>query len=69
MTEAAPLLVAAGLRKSFGGVHAVDGVGFALAAGEMLAMIGPNGAGKSTTFNLVGGQLRADAGTVTLAGH
>ncbi|KAF1050264.1 ABC transporter ATP-binding protein [Xylophilus sp.] len=58
-----------GLRKSFGGVLAVDGVGFAVAAGEMLALIGPNGAGKSTTFNMVGGQLKPDAGSVRLAGR
>lgn len=57
------------LRKSFGGLVAVDGVTFALAAGEMLALIGPNGAGKSTCFALVGGQLRPDSGQVWLAGH
>ncbi|GAA4000678.1 ABC transporter ATP-binding protein [Comamonas faecalis] len=66
---AEPLLSVRGLRKSFGGVHAVDGVDFDLAAGELLALIGPNGAGKSTTFNMVGGQLRADAGTIRLAGR
>lgn len=63
------LLVAEGLTKRFGGVLAANGVSFALEAGEMLAIIGPNGAGKSTTFNMVGGQLRPDAGTVTLAGQ
>lgn len=35
----------------------------------MLALIGPNGAGKSTCFNMIGGQLRPDAGRVALAGH
>ncbi|MGI4951981.1 MAG: ABC transporter ATP-binding protein [Janthinobacterium lividum] len=55
-----------GLSKSFGGVSAVRDVSFAVAAGEMLALIGPNGAGKSTCFNMVGGQLRPDAGVVTL---
>ncbi|MEO8082125.1 MAG: ABC transporter ATP-binding protein [Caldimonas sp.] len=65
----APLLVVGGLAKSFGGVHAVVGVSFALAAGELLALIGPNGAGKTTCFNMVGGQLAPDAGSVRLAGR
>lgn len=63
------LLSADGLTKRFGGVLAAKDVSFALEAGEMLAIIGPNGAGKSTTFNMVGGQLRPDAGRVTLAGQ
>jgi branched-chain amino acid transport system ATP-binding protein len=62
------VLDVAGLAKSFGGVQALRDVGFSLAAGEMLAMIGPNGAGKSTCFNILNGQLRPDAGSVTLAG-
>ena len=57
-----------GLGKSFGGNRAVDGIGFSLAAGELLALIGPNGAGKSTTFNMVNGQLPADSGSITLGG-
>ena len=63
------LLQVQGLRKSFGGVQAVQGVSFALQAGELLALIGPNGAGKSTTFNMVGGQLPPDAGRVLLQGQ
>jgi branched-chain amino acid transport system ATP-binding protein len=63
------LLKVSGLGKSFGGVLAVDGVNFELAPGELLALIGPNGAGKSTTFNMVNGQLRADAGSIVLDGH
>jgi len=63
------VLDVAGLAKSFGGVQALRDVGFSLAAGEMLAMIGPNGAGKSTCFNILNGQLRPDAGSVTLAGE
>jgi len=64
-----PLLQVRGLKRRFGGNLAVDGVGFDLEAGELLALIGPNGAGKSTTFNLVGGQLAAEAGSVCLGGQ
>jgi branched-chain amino acid transport system ATP-binding protein len=63
------LLQVRGLGKSFGGVRAVDGIDFDLAAGELLALIGPNGAGKSTTFNMVNGQLRPDAGSIQLEGR
>ena len=52
------------LRKSFGGVKAVDGVSFDVGAGEFLALIGPNGAGKSTCFNIINGQLAPDDGDV-----
>jgi branched-chain amino acid transport system ATP-binding protein len=63
------ILTAQDLRKSFGGVQAVRGVSFAVAAGEILALIGPNGAGKSTCFNLLGGQLRPDGGRTMLMGQ
>jgi len=63
------LLQVRNLGKSFGGVQAVDGVGFDLAPGELLAMIGPNGAGKSTTFNMINGQLRPDQGQISLQGQ
>jgi branched-chain amino acid transport system ATP-binding protein len=63
------LLSVSGLGKSFGGVKAVDGISFDLEAGRLLALIGPNGAGKSTTFNMVNGQLNADAGSIRFDGH
>lgn len=63
------LLKVSGLGKSFGGVRAVDGIHFELAAGELLALIGPNGAGKSTTFNMVNGQLTPNAGSILLNGQ
>ena len=63
------LLEVRGLGKSFGGVRAVDGIDFDLAAGELLALIGPNGAGKSTTFNMVNGQLPCDGGSIRLGGR
>lgn len=63
------LLVAEHLNKSFGGVHAARGVSLTVDAGELVAVIGPNGAGKSTLFNMVGGQLTPDSGTVRLNGQ
>jgi len=67
--DGAPVLSVRRLARAFDGVRAVDGVDFDVARGEMVAMIGPNGAGKTTCFNLINGQLRADAGTVHVAGH
>ena len=66
---AAPVLAVHGLCKSFGGVRAVDGVSFAVDAGQILALIGPNGAGKTTCFNMLNGQLRPDAGRIGLEGR
>jgi len=63
------VLVVENLQKSFGGVRAVDGVSFSLDDGEVAALIGPNGAGKSTLFNVVDGQLAADAGQVRYLGR
>jgi branched-chain amino acid transport system ATP-binding protein len=63
-----PLLVVDNLNKAFGGVVAAKAVTFTVDAGELVAIIGPNGAGKSTTFNMVGGQLVPDTGTVTFDG-
>ncbi len=57
------------LYKSFGGVRAVAGVSFEIGRGELLALIGPNGAGKSTCFNMIGGQLRPDAGHILFEGR
>ncbi len=69
MSSASPLLSVEGLTKSYGGVHAVRGVSFALKAGEILALIGPNGAGKSTCFDMLNGQKKPDLGRVTLLGE
>ena len=57
------------LSKSFGGLQAVDGVGFTVHAGSVLGIIGPNGAGKTTLFNLLNGFVRPDRGRVTFAGN
>ena len=65
----APVLEAAGLRKTFGGLVAVNDIALELRAGEIVGLIGPNGAGKSTTFNLLTGVARPTAGTVSFLGR
>lgn len=57
------------LSKSFGGIHAVKNVSFDVHEGELLALIGPNGAGKTTCFNMLMGQLKPNAGEITLEGQ
>ena len=66
MTET---LVTRGLRKSFGGIVAVDGVDLTVREGELMAIIGPNGAGKTTLFNLITGFEKPDAGQVWFLGR
>lgn len=56
------------LRKTFGGIVAVDDVSFDVNEGEILGIIGPNGSGKSTLFNCILGQLQPTSGEVVLNG-
>ena len=65
----AAVLETRGLSKSFGGVQAVAGVNLEMPRGEIRALIGPNGAGKTTFFNMLTGQLAADAGEVRFKGE
>ncbi len=65
----APVLSAPGLRKTFGGLVAVNDVALHLDAGEIVGLIGPNGAGKSTTFNLLTGVARPSGGKVQFLGR
>jgi branched-chain amino acid transport system ATP-binding protein len=63
-----PVVRVQNIRKTFGGVIAVDDVSFDVYPGEILGVIGPNGCGKTTMFNCVLGQYVPDTGSVTLGG-
>ncbi len=66
MTES--ILRLDGVLKRFGERTALAGLDLRLAPGEVFALLGPNGAGKTTTINLILGFLRADEGSVRIAG-
>ena len=57
------------LRKSFGGLPAINDVSLVVTEGERRLIIGPNGAGKTTFFNLLTGDLPRDSGTIELFGE
>jgi branched-chain amino acid transport system ATP-binding protein len=63
------LLEVENLRKSFGGITAVDGTTFDIREGTVTGLIGPNGAGKTTTFNLISGFYRPDSGQIRFEGQ
>ena len=65
----ATLLAVHDLSKSFGGVHAVEGLSFEVRAGAVHSIIGPNGAGKTTLLNMLAGVYVPDAGQILLAGR
>jgi ABC-2 type transport system ATP-binding protein len=62
------VLVVSDIRKSFGALHALDGVSLSVGRGEVLGLLGPNGAGKSTTLAVCTGLLAPDAGSVSIGG-
>jgi ABC-2 type transport system ATP-binding protein len=57
-----------GLRKSYGPVHAVQGIDLSIASGEIFALLGPNGAGKTTTVEILEGFRGRDGGEVSVLG-
>ncbi len=63
------MLELSGVSRSFGEVHALDGVSFTVQRGRLTGFVGGNGAGKTTAMRIVLGVLSADAGTVTLDGR
>jgi len=64
-----PALEITGLKKAFGGLPATNDVSLAVMPGERRLIMGPNGAGKTTLFNLITGDLAADAGTIRVFGQ
>ena len=63
-----PLLDVSGLAKRFGATVVLDGVGFALAEGECIALLGPSGCGKTTTLRCIAGLEQPDDGRIVLGG-
>jgi ABC-2 type transport system ATP-binding protein len=64
----ADTIVVAGLRKTYGDVHAVDGVSLEVPQGEFFGILGPNGAGKTTTLEIIEGLREPDEGEVAVFG-
>jgi branched-chain amino acid transport system ATP-binding protein len=64
-----PLLSLHNVSKSYGALKVTDGISLAVEPGQTLGILGPNGAGKTTLFNLISGDVRADAGRVEYDGR
>jgi ABC-2 type transport system ATP-binding protein len=62
-------IAVSGLRKSYGDKIVLDGIDLDIPAGTVFALLGPNGAGKTTTVNVLTTLIKADGGTVRVAGH
>jgi len=62
------VISAENLTKTYGDVAAVDGISFAVPAGESFGLLGPNGAGKSTTMKMIGGVSRRTSGSLNIMG-
>ena len=62
-------IAVSGLRKAFGDKIVLDGIDLDVRAGTVFSLLGPNGAGKTTTVNVLTTLMKADAGTIRVAGH
>ncbi len=67
--ESAPPIEVHDLSRRFGAVHALDGVSFAVQAGELYGLVGPDGAGKTTTLRILAGLLPPTSGAARIAGR
>ena len=65
----AAILALDGVSKSYGALKVTDDISLSVTEGETLGILGPNGAGKTTLFNLISGDVRADAGRVSFDGQ
>src|SRR5258705_8446313 len=63
------LLALRGVSKSYGALKVTDDISLSVDEGQTWGILGPNGAGKTTLFNLISGDVRVDAGTVTFDGN
>ena len=66
--DSKPILSVSKVVKRFGGFHALDGLSFHVASGEILGLVGPNGSGKTTAINVISGLYAPDGGEVVLDG-
>src|ERR1051325_531382 len=64
-----PAIEATGLSKAYGDKVVLDGIDLHVPTGTVFALLGPNGAGKTTTVEILSTLIRADAGTVAVAGY
>src|ERR1700729_3193943 len=62
-------IAVSGLRKAYGDKTVLDGIDLDVRAGTVFSLLGPNGAGKTTTVNVLTTLMKADGGTVRVAGH